>query len=176
MCSYQLTKEYLCNHLLSILWRAEMSRFDPDKLHTVFLVGTEIDRLIPPRRYTMTHSDRTGDVFLSIGKDYNHKQLSGFLAHFMRDEVLAEWMGDYGQPSLHVYVHVSGGLAFGPAGWREKLIRNEMSFALKALRHGDRTLYEANPYLDRAPINVHFEKSRARDNIENWGVLGDYKI
>jgi hypothetical protein len=135
-----------------------MSRLDPDKLHTTFLHGMEPDQFRFPRRYTLTHSDRTGDVFLSVGKDYSYKQISGLLARFMRDEVLSEWKGDYIRPSLHVCVHVSGGLAFGPAGWREKLIRSEMSFALEALRHGDRALYEANPHLDNAPISVHFEK------------------
>lgn len=32
------------------------------------------------RRYTLTHNDITGELFLSVGSDYNTDQVSGWCA------------------------------------------------------------------------------------------------
>jgi hypothetical protein len=155
----------------------KMSRLDPEKLHVKYLHKTERAIFTLPRRYTLTHSDRTGDLFLSIGSDYNRKQISGLYTRLMRDEVLAEWKDDQDGPSLHVYCHVSGGLAFGPAAWREKLIRSEMPLVLEALRFGDHALFEANSQLDNVRLWVHFEVAKRQNNkVEEWGVAADYRI
>jgi hypothetical protein len=92
-----------------------MSRLRPDKLHTQFGEGVSADGPLVPRRYTLTHSDATGDLFLTVGLWYNQQQVAGWYARFMRDEVLAEWRNEEGA-SLHVYCHVSGGLTLGSAG------------------------------------------------------------
>jgi hypothetical protein len=68
-----------------------MSRLKPEKLHVRFAPSTTADGPVVPRRYTLTHSDVTGDLFLTIGPAYDHKQISGLYTRFMRDEVLAEW-------------------------------------------------------------------------------------
>jgi hypothetical protein len=60
------------------------------------------------RRYTITHNDLTGDLQLTVGRDFNQQQISGFYTRIMRDEVVAEWRWGPAQPSLHVYCHVSG--------------------------------------------------------------------
>jgi hypothetical protein len=37
---------------------------------------------------------QSGKLILSIGKAYNHPQISGLYTRLMRDEVLAEWRKD----------------------------------------------------------------------------------
>ena len=130
-----------------------------------------------PRRYTLTHSDISGDLFLTVGPDYDREQISGLYTRLMRDEVLAEWrQGDEG-PALHVYCHVSGGVALGPARWRDAIFRRELPLVLEALRHGDAALFEAHPELDGAPILVHFRSSRRRyRRREHWGIPADYRL
>ncbi len=153
-----------------------MSRLNPQKLHVNYLLGAEPKTLIIPRRYTLTHSDVTGDLYLTIGPDYNLKQISGWHTRFMRDEVLAEWKDSQDGPSLHVYCHVSGGLVFGRAGWRDAIFRSEMPLVLETIRYGDRTLFVANPRLDHAPVSVHFQASQPRYNkTEAWGILADWR-
>ena len=44
-----------------------MSRLDPAKLQVRFHPAVERDGPMAPRRYTLTHSDLTGDLFLTIG-------------------------------------------------------------------------------------------------------------
>ena len=51
------------------------------------------------RKYTLTHSDITADLFLTIGLEYAYDEISE-----MRDEVLAEWQTYEGNPLLYVYV------------------------------------------------------------------------
>ena len=90
-----------------------MSRLRPEKLHVTYSSGVTVDAPLLPRRYTLTHSDSTGDLYLTIGADYNREQIAGWYTRFMRDEVLAEWKDNAHGTSLHVYCHVSGGLVFG---------------------------------------------------------------
>jgi hypothetical protein len=153
-----------------------LKRLRPDKLHVRFVPGTDTDGPVSPRRYTLTHSDRTGDLYLTVGPSYDRKQISGCYTRLMRDEVLAEW--DQGQecPALHVHCHVSGGLVFGPAGWRDAIFQHELPLVLEALRYGDRGLYAAHPELDQAPIQVHLHARQARlDRVEPWGVPAAYR-
>jgi hypothetical protein len=129
-----------------------------------------------PRCYTLTHSDTTGDLYLTIGPEYDREQISGLYARLLRDEVLAEWREGEGGLTLHVHCHVSGGLVVGSAGWRYAIFRRELPLVLEAFRFGDRALFEARPELGQAPIWVHFHAARPRyDQIERWGVPEDYR-
>jgi len=90
-----------------------VKRLVTDKLHTAFTPGTLPDKFTLPRRYTLTHSDFTGDLYLTIGSDYNMKQCSGLYTKLMRDEVFAEILEAEKGYALHVYCHVSGGFVIG---------------------------------------------------------------
>jgi hypothetical protein len=129
-----------------------------------------------PRAYTLTHSDITGDLFLTIGPDHNKTQISGLYTRLMRDEVLADWSEDGERLALHVRCHVSGGLTLGTAKVRLAIFRHEMPLVLEALRYGDRRFFEAHPSLDQAPVWVHFHaRQRRHDTTERWGIPADYR-
>ena len=153
-----------------------MSDLDPRKLHVTFKTAKTSADLILPRRYTLTHSDRTGELFLTIADDYDYAQISGWYTILMRDEVLAEWQ-DGSQPTFHVYCHVSGGIIIGSARWRHDIFKNHMPMVLQTFRHGDQELFLQNPDLDSATISVHFSAKQAQLNkIENWGTFADYVL
>jgi hypothetical protein len=153
-----------------------MERLNPDKLYVTYLAGTTVDNLVLPRRYTLTHSDRTGELFLSIGSEYNRKQISGLYTKFMRDEVLAELTGREDSPEFYVYCHVSGGLVLGTATWRYNIFHSELRLVLEAFRYGDRTIFEQIPALDDTGITVQFQSTKSTyDKKENWGVFGDFR-
>jgi hypothetical protein len=153
-----------------------VSRLDPGKLHVRFLPGADERGPLVPRRYTLTHSDATGDLYLTIGPDYDRDAISGWYTRLMRDEVLAEWQRSERGPSLHLYCHVSGGLTFGPAGWRYRIFQHELPLVLEAFRFGDTGLYNAHPELDSAPIWVHFRATQRRyQRTERWGAPADYQ-
>ena len=64
-----------------------MSRLKPEKLSVEFRKGVTTTEPIIPRRYTLTHSDVTADLFLTIGLIYAYDKVNA-----MRDEVLGEWI------------------------------------------------------------------------------------
>ena len=59
------------------------SGLDPTKL-TVTLSSGAGDIYSTPRRYTLTHSDLTGRLQLSVGVEYNKHQLSGWYLQLVR--------------------------------------------------------------------------------------------
>lgn len=153
-----------------------MSHLNPQKLHVNFAKGVNPSGPVTLRTYTLTHSDSTGELFLTIGSQYDKRQISGWYTRLMRDEVLAEW--HFGEkPELQVHCHVSGGLVFGSAGWRDSIFRRHLPMVLEAFCYGDREFLEANPDLTRAQIRVLFHASQKRyDQVEDWGKLDDYRI
>jgi hypothetical protein len=153
-----------------------MRRLNPAKLHVTFLNGVKGQEIFLPRLYTLTHSDRTGDLFLTIGDEYNKKQISRLYTRLMRDEVLAELVKNGDHLEFNVYCHVSGGLLVGTAGWRNSIFQSELPLVLEAFRYGDRTLFEADPHLDRTEVNIYFQSSSRKYNrVEKWGILADYR-
>jgi len=151
------------------------NRLRPEKLHVKHVARIGPIDPISPRRYTLTHSDITGELFLTIGPDCNESQICGWYTRLMRDEVLAEWKDTDEGPALHVYGHVSGGFVFGSAQFRYEIFQDELPLVLEALRYGDSSFFAAHPQLDNAPIWVHFESTVPRYNVtERWGVPADY--
>ena len=59
--------------------------------------GVNSKEPIEGRSYTLTHSDFTGELLLSIGLKFDKKAISGFYTKMMRDEVVDEWLkeGNY---------------------------------------------------------------------------------
>jgi magnesium dechelatase len=152
-----------------------MEHLNPEKLHVSYIDGTNADGPITPRAYTLTHSDATGDLFLSIGQQYNLPQISGLYTRLMRDEVLAEWETNE-RIALHVHCHVSGGLVIGLSKWRDSIFRHHLPMVLEAFWYGDKKLIDIHPQIAKAMIIVHFHaREKKLNRTEAWGVFGDYK-
>jgi hypothetical protein len=117
-----------------------MSRLIPEKLKVIISGDVTETDPVTPRRYTLTHSDATGELVLTIGSEYDRRQISGWYTRLMRDEVLAEWIKRDTSYSLDVYCHVSGGLIFGGSSMRESIFLSEMPRS----EHSLRTLRSAN--------------------------------
>jgi len=151
-----------------------MSRLDTAKLH----VNKNIDDktgLSLLRRYTLTHSDTTGDLFLSIDKDYDNIALSNWYTKFMRDEVLAEWKEKEGDQYLMIYCHISGGICFGWASLRNQIFRRELPLAIEAICNGDINFISKNPTLKESKVIVNFYATKRQYNkTEYWGKVKDY--
>jgi hypothetical protein len=63
-----------------------MSRLRPAKLHVRLGGGVTAEWPVTPRCYTLTHSDGTGDLFLTIGREYDRKQIRSSSRHYRRRE------------------------------------------------------------------------------------------
>ena len=71
----------------------EPPAFQPSKLSVEFLAGADARGPTPPfaRRYTLTHNDLTGALRLSIGAQFNARQVRNLYTRVLRDEIVSEW-------------------------------------------------------------------------------------
>lgn len=147
-----------------------MGRLNPEKLFVEFRQGVTPTEPIILRRYTLTHSDLTAELFLTIGQDYAVDKITA-----MRDEVLAEWKEQNNQYVFLAHVDVDG-LTPDRQAIRNAVFRRELSLALEAIRYGDRRFFAAHPNLDQAPIFIYFHSAIPQFNgVENGGTFADYK-
>ncbi|OLS38581.1 staygreen family protein [Bacillus sp. MRMR6] len=131
-----------------------MSMFNPSKLTTKYSAPATQFRPLEGRKYTLTHSDTTGQLFLTIGVHYDYLAINPQ----SRDEVLAEWVPQMGEFALIGRVYVSGGeFDENYARVRYMIFQKELDLALKAIVYGDQAFYSNFPWLLDAPIYIQFE-------------------
>ena len=93
----------------------------------------------------------------------------------MRDEVFASWEKD-DKYYLKVKLEVDNGESLVKVILRNKIFRDELPLALKAIVYGDRLMIENNKFLYYSHVIVYFKsKIEKYNSIEEWGVLVDYK-
>lgn len=108
---------------------------------------------IDGRKYTITHNDETGQVFVTIGLTFAGENISS-----LRDEVLAEWIPHLGQCLLMGKVHVSGGqYDENKARMRYTIFKREMKTALMSMVIADSCFFETYPCFLDFPIYIQFE-------------------
>ncbi|MFC7371666.1 staygreen family protein [Fictibacillus iocasae] len=148
-----------------------MVMFNPKKLKTVFMPpATETEPVIG-RRYTLTHSDETGDLFLDIGTEYAWNQITA-----MRDEVLGEWKTNFAYPVFAGQVLVADStISKETAKVRFDIFTRELPLALRAIRYGDKNFFQAHSQLDMAPIWMFFESYYPEYNgFRDFGIFKTY--
>jgi hypothetical protein len=149
-----------------------LEKLKPEKLSVEYRSGVSPKNPIIPRLYTLTHSDETGQLFLTIGDKYALDKITP-----KRDEVLAEWIpyqADY--VALYANVHVDGKGGPEEAALRNTIFVRELPLAIEAIRYGDNSLFIAHPELDSYPLFIQFNSVYPQFNrVEYWGVLGQYK-
>ncbi|MBM7868120.1 hypothetical protein GTO89_15065 [Heliobacterium gestii] len=148
-----------------------MKQLNPEKLVVEYRDGVTPAEPVIGRKYTLTHSDITGELFLTIGRAYAYEKINS-----LRDEVLAECRWYDGTIILYVYVYVNG--QFAPlSARRDRIFRRELPLALAAIRYGDAQFFMAHPELDHAPILIYFDSTNPNyHRFENWGTPSDYRL
>jgi len=147
-----------------------MERLDPEKLYVEFRSGVTTTEPILGRKYTLTHSDITAELFLTIGLKFAYDKITS-----MRDEVLAEWRNSNPSLFLYVYIYV-GNFSTIMNAIRNTIFRRELPLALEAIIYGDSEFFIAHPQLDNAPIWIYFDSTDPTYNrFEYWGTPMDYK-
>lgn len=145
-----------------------MSSFNPTNLSVTFWPPVTPLKPVDGRKYTLTHSDSTGNLFLTIGYSYDTISINSVL----RDEVLAEWIPQMGQYVLCGRVHISDG-NFDQQYSRIRLMifKREMNLALTAMVYGDRELLLNYPWLLDSPIYIHYQSDYPEFNqVQYYGT------
>lgn len=146
-------------------------KFEPTKLNVKYKDEISTKENITPRRYTLTHSDETGELFLTIGEKYDFDSIN----YTIRDDVLASWEKD-DKHYLMINVDVDNESGISNTIIRDKIFREELPLAITAIVYGDNLFLENNKELYDAPIIVKFNSNiNEYDTIEEWGKVMDYK-
>ena len=130
-----------------------MSKFSPERLTVEYRDGVSATEPIISRCHTLTHSDFTGQLFLTIGIQFAWDKVNTD----MRDEVLGVWNMEGNSLYYNVYVYVDKeDQDLNAAIKRNEVFRRELPLALTAIRYGDRFIFERYPSLDNAFIILNF--------------------
>ena len=149
-----------------------MSKFDPEKLTVEYRDGVKAHEPIIPRHHTLTHSDFTGELFLTIGTQFAWDKVNTD----MRDEVLGQWKMNGNSLFYNVYIYIDQKEHDLDAAFRRNAIfRRELPLALTAIRYGDRFLFDVYSMLDYAVIMVNFISSYPLlFKQEYWGTFSNF--
>lgn len=148
-----------------------MRELNPQKVFVQYRDKMKPYEPVISRKYTITHSDTTAELFVFVAENYAEDQITK-----MRDEVRIAWEQNEKGLALIGSVIVAGKGVIGSASIRNKIFYNEMPTALQALRQADRFLFDKEPYLDNSPVFIHFISSKpAYDKTYSFGVIGSYK-
>jgi hypothetical protein len=123
------------------------------------------------RKYTITHSDITAELFVFVAENYAEDQITR-----MRDEVRVAWEINPKGIALIGSVLVDGEGVIGNALIRNQIFYNQMPTALHALRQADRFLFDNEHNLDNTPVYIHFVSSNpAYNKTYDFGPIGRYQ-
>lgn len=147
-----------------------MNNFNSNNLFVEYRDGANEREPVFSRKYTLTHSDLTAELFLTVGREYAWDKITS-----LRDEVLAEWKEYGGFPYLYVQVYINGQSDTIVTAKRDEIFRAELPLALKAIYYGDINFFNTYPELKKAPIWIYFISGDPDYTVfENWGTLADY--
>ena len=148
-----------------------MRELKPQKVFVQYRDTMKPYEPVMSRKYTITHSDTTAELFVFVSEDYAEDQVTR-----MRDEVRVAWEQNERELILIGSVVVSDKGVMGNPQIRNRIFYNEMPTALQALRQADRFLFCNNPSLDSALVLIHFISSNpSYDKMYNFGAIGNYK-
>lgn len=150
-----------------------MSAFNKEKVFVSFNDGVSKRGPIESRKYTLTHSDESGELFLSIGKGYDYTKIKS-----IRDEVLGCWICDFDKNyvlKLEVFIDGCGDEKVSEK--RNEIFRRELPSAIKAIVYGDKLLIEEFEFLNESKVIVIFKSKYDKYNVEEkWGLVKDYTV
>lgn len=149
-----------------------MGELNPQKVFVQYRDRMKPYEPILERKYTITHSDLTAELFVFVAQHYAEDQITE-----IRDEVRIVWEQNHSGLYLMGSVILDGEGVVGNTNLRNSIFLNEMPIALQALRQADRFLFDNEPTLDDAPVYILFSSSDPNYNmIYDFGIIGDYSM
>lgn len=148
-----------------------MKQIDSNKVFAEFRDGVTPLEPLRQRKYTMTHSDETANLFVTIGKEYAEDKVSA-----LRDELRLMYEMTKNGLILTGEVLLDGDGVEGKTTERNEIFARELPTALQAIRIADHEFFETNPVLDTVPIYIWFQSEQSEYNkLYDYGTMTEYK-
>ncbi|MCK6259309.1 staygreen family protein [Fictibacillus sp. KIGAM418] len=149
-----------------------MKMLDPKKLYVQYRPNANPADPKYPRRYTLTHSDTTAQLFLVAGPEFAYDTTNE-----MRDEVFAEWKTFNREKILYGYVLIADeNTSKSQAKTRNEIFMRELPRVLEAFFYGDRFFFQAHPEYKDAPVYIQFESVYPEyRQVKSYGPISKYQ-
>ena len=122
------------------------------------------------RTYTMTHSDETGDIFVTIELNYAPDQTNK-----IQDQVYMKWLPIEDKFFLYGEVIIDNDTITGKSDISYEIFSREMPLALHAIYTADLPLFEAYPTLNDTPVIINFLSTDPKyDKLHCYGEISHY--
>lgn len=122
------------------------------------------------RTYTMTHSDETGDLFVTIGLIYAED-----MTNEMQDQVYLRFMSLEDKWLLYGEVLIDSPEFEGNKQVRYDIFKREMPLALQAIYTADKAFFDVYPDLKETPVLIRFKSTDPKyDKIYDYGPISTY--
>jgi hypothetical protein len=119
------------------------------------------------RKYTLTHSDETGQRHLYIGAEFNEEKCNK-----LRDEVIGNWSNAYAEIELHIKCNLYSEYSSLTIEERYDRFKKHMPRAITAIINGDKEYIIANNLLGNN-VYVYF-LSDLMSGREYYNRVNDY--
>lgn len=147
-------------------------KFDNNNLKVNFIAPITTISPIENRKYTLTHSDTSGLLFLDIANFYNYDVVN----FKIRDEVLGEWIpSGKNHYILCLYIYLKG-IDPSEICRKYKIFKSHLDLSINAILHGDIQLINENKYLLSSPIHVKFSSSHFMFNSIEYYETPSYYL
>ena len=123
------------------------------------------------RKYTMTHSDETGELFVVVGKDFAKERITP-----TRDEVMMGFEREGKILAIVGSVLVDGDtIPESFAKTRYEIFKANMPTAIMAIRTADQAFFEQHPFLDQIRVMIWYKSTQPEFNhFYDYGPIGNY--
>lgn len=146
--------------------------FNTDKLKVNFIDPMTPTYFIENRKYTLTHSDTTGMLFLDVANFYNYDVIN----FKIRDDVLGEWIKSRNHCyTLCLYVYLKG-IDIVEISKKYKIFKENLELAITAILYGDIALLTKYKYLMNSPIYVNFSSAHFMYNSVEYYKTPKYHL
>lgn len=149
-----------------------MKPFSNDRVFVEFRDDVTAKDPILGRKYTVTHSDDTADIYVTVGLAFAEDKFSP-----IRDELLLSFRYLNRQMQLFGSVLIDSEEFEGDSAMRTEIFLREIPNALRAIRYADRDFFEVYPGLDLLPIYIWFQSQNDEFNqLYDFGTMRDYAL
>lgn len=126
-----------------------------------------------PRKYTNIHNDKTQEILLSVGKNYNAIMLASPEAVNVETQIIGKWCYSNKNKKYSIVLHAIVSTVKNPAAQiRNTIICKELSLVLEAIALAETALLTLHPKLGNTKIYVNFHSIDKKYNrVEYWGKL-----
>lgn len=122
------------------------------------------------RTYTMTHSDETGDLFVTIGLLY-----ATDMTNELQDQVYLRFTPFEDKWILSGEVLIDSEEFEGNNQVRYDIFKREMPLALQAIYTADKPFFDTYPELKETPVLIRFKSTDPKyDKLYDYGPISNY--